>query len=60
MRVLRHNDKPNCQGISAEFVAAHFASYMFVRVSGDKLSYYMLDESLKQYGPPSDFQRAGV
>jgi hypothetical protein len=60
LRFLKHNDKPNCQGISAEYVASHFAPLIFLRPVGDRLQYSMLDENLTQHGAPIEFKRVGV
>jgi hypothetical protein len=56
LRFLAHNNKPNCQGIPAEFVATHVAPLLFVRPVGDKLEYFMLGEQGKPYGSPAMFR----
>jgi hypothetical protein len=60
LQFLKHNNKPNCQGISAEYVASHFAPLIFLKPVGDKLQYSMLDEKLNQHGAPIEFRRVGV
>jgi hypothetical protein len=60
LRLIGHNTKPNCQGVSADFVAAHFIPFIFVRVSGHVLTSSMLDRSLTELGPPLKFNHGGV
>ena len=60
LTLLGHHSKANCQGISADYVAGHFAPYMFVRVTGSTLTFSMLDKSLSQSGPSVKFERDGV
>jgi hypothetical protein len=60
LQLLRINDEPNCQGISADYVAEHFAPFIFVRVSEGTLTYLTLDKNLGRHGPPLEFKRVGV
>jgi hypothetical protein len=59
-RLITHNGAPNCQGISVEYVARHFAPYVFIRVTKTKLTVLILDAQRKQHGQPKEFKRAGV
>ena len=37
---LSHNNLPNCQGLSADYVSSHFKPDIYVELEGDRLRYF--------------------
>lgn len=39
-KLTSHNDLPNCQGLSADYVSARFKPDIYVEVQGDNLRFF--------------------
>jgi len=60
LHMAANNGKPNCQGISAEYVSAHFAPFILVTVNGSTLSLVMLDGDMKMHEPRLTMTRSDL